>query len=148
MQFSYECINPDCKAERTKIKTPRLFDALQEIAGGLHRTCPKCQRPLTLRLHPKLALGAGDPICDVVAAFLPRQPKRWKHGKNQVTYFPFLVVTLSGGQQDVWLPYWHTETDGSDKKTKYGQWAPWMAMATLKDLLNQARAAGYAVCDS
>ncbi len=44
-----------------------------------------------------------------------------------------------GGGQAFWLPYWHIKSD----MRKYGQWAPTIAEPEFRDLLAQARKAGY-----
>jgi hypothetical protein len=87
-------------------------------------------------------------MCKVLAVFLPESRPQWQDDGGLVTFYPFLVICESLGDepgQSAWLPYWHVKEypDGRTSETKYGQWAPHMDADMLADLVNQAQRAGY-----
>lgn len=116
-----------------------LFDALREFQSEGPYICDSCGERKELHLVFPFGLGAAASHCTVEAVFLPRRLERWMHRKQKVTFFPFLVILNKVGGTACWLPYWHIE----GKKKKYGQWAPYMGTTPFRDLLTQARKAGY-----
>ena len=129
----------------------RLFDVLQALVHSRPSACA-CGHSRYLKLEFPFGLDAGPFECKALAAFLPDE----EHGTDwpdsnggTVTFYPFLVIVASieDGDQRVWLPYWHVVrfADGRRTQTKYGQWAPHMAMTTMANLLMQARNAGFSI---
>jgi hypothetical protein len=122
-----------------KQRSRALFDALREFQSNGSSVCDSCDEKKKLHLIFPFGLGAAASHCTVEAVFLPHRLERWMHKKQKVTFFPFLVILNKAGSAACWLPYWHVE----GQKKKYGQWAPYMGMALFRDLLAQARKAGY-----
>ena len=127
---------------------PRLFDALRHQASATHSPCNHCEQSTYLELSFQFRLDAGDHPCKVIAAFLPETIANWKQESDGslVEFFPFLVIveSLEDGCKSIWLPYWHLvkHQDGT-VKTKYGQWAPFIAADSYRSMTQQARAAGF-----
>lgn len=122
-----------------------LFDALVNFSMG-NPICSDCGSQRALHLVFEFGLGAGYRHCKVLAAFLPRERCSWKvRNGGKVTFYPFLVIVeTDDGDQSCWLPYWHVaESKRKPRKTKYGQWAPFLNQSEFKSLLKQARKAGY-----
>ena len=122
-----------------------LFDALVSFSAG-NPTCADCGRRKNLHLVFEFGLGAGCRHCKVLAAFLPQELCSWKADDgDKVTFYPFLVILATDdGDRSCWLPYWHVaEGRRRTRKTKYGQWAPFINQAEFRSLLTQARKAGY-----
>jgi hypothetical protein len=87
-----------------------------------------------------------DRNAKVLVSFYPDhdQLESWNFRGRTVTFYPFLVITeRENRDQAAWLPYWHVIQDGEKKSRKYGQWAPFMDMKLLEDLLTQARNADF-----
>lgn len=127
-------------------KWPPMFSALQRLAQKQMPACPKCQQTMQLHLSYAFALGITERDAIALAAFLPAVPPKWKDQAREVTFYPFLaIVERTGGERAAWLPYFHVVIDPTTKKvvSKYGQWAPFIRLALVEDLLAQAREAGY-----
>ena len=90
------------------------------------------------------ALCVREKNAEVLASFYPHPPEDWPCDGRTVTFYPFLVVAKREGRdQAVWLPYWHVVRDGEKENLKYGQLTLFMDMELFKDLLAQARNAGF-----
>ena len=137
-----------CTACSDRQWVPRLFDALRCQASTTLPPCDVCGQPTYLELRFQFGLDAGDHPCKVLAAFLPKTPATWRQeaDNSNVEFFPFLVIveSLEEGYKSIWLPYWHLVTYPDETvKTKYGQWAPFIAADLYQSMTEQARAAGF-----
>lgn len=142
-----------CTSCLHKADTKNLFELLRRWGkqGGAD-SCPKCQTPLTLKLEFPFAFGTKPPARKVLGVFTPKSAIEWRKPESDaaIGFHPFLIIgervgdsTVDGRGQTAWLPYWHTDTTGSQVKRKYGQWAPHMDVAVFTDLLRQAHSAGF-----
>jgi hypothetical protein len=125
-----------CTKCNQQIHAGNLFDCLIIVANDNCPVCPSCNAK---------ALGAGGRECTVLDCFLPDKPDRWRDEDSgqDVTFYPFLVITMTENGKVAWLPYWHVTGKGSDVRKKYGQWAPSMDLSTFQELVEKARAKGY-----
>ena len=129
---------------RARSYPSNLFESLIGFAKE-NPPCTDCKKRKDLHLVFEFGLGVGRCHCKVLAAFLPQDLCSWKDGNDRVTFYPFLVIVeTDDGDRSCWLPYWHiAESQCGNRKTKYGQWAPFMNQAEFRSLLTQARQAGY-----
>lgn len=133
----------------TRQRAGRLFDVLRDCPLRVSHPCGKCNAATHLELVFPFGLDAGTHRGKVLGAFLPDSIVNWSSiDGSKVEFYPFLVIlqSLTEGHQLVWLPYWHIITNrDSAVKTKYGQWAPFVDSDSYASMLQQARAAGYAI---
>ncbi len=117
-----------------------FFSSVRPCAPSLWGTAPRF-----CIVAFDFALCVREKNAEVLASFYPHPPEDWLDaGGRTVTFYPFLIVTKREGRdQAVWLPYWHVIRDGEKENLKYGQWTPFMDMELFKDLLAQARNAGF-----
>ena len=137
-----------CKSKKCGHKRPvgPLLDFLLNVANDRKETCHKCNGPVRTYLKFDFGLDGSDSACDLLDCFHPNPLESWIDQKgNRVTFYPFLVILeRHNRKQAAWLPYWHIVEDVKGKrKTKYGQWAPFMDLSLFQDLLKQAQAKGY-----
>jgi hypothetical protein len=118
---------------------------VKAVAQHSEPACRRCGASTALHLSFDFALDVPHKNAEVLASFYPHPPEDWRDSSGRtVTFYPFLIVTKREGRdQAVWLPYWHVIRDGEKENLKYGQWAPFMDMKLFKDLLSQARNAGF-----
>ena len=135
-----------CKKCSKKEWAGKLFNALRASAEGESFDCPECNSLRQLELTFTFGLGAGSYEYHVVDCYLPDDITTWEDGEGcKVEFFPFLVV-LGGTQHTetaIWLPYWHLHYRPDKVRTKYGQWAPIMNIATYKQLQAKAQRDGH-----
>lgn len=139
-RHTFRC--PTCGEEMRK---STLFDAVKAVADHSEPACRRCGASTALHLSFDFALGVQHKNAEVLASFYPHSPECWDFGGRTVTFYPFLIVAKREERdRAVWLPYWHVVQDDEEKNLKkYGQWAPFMDMKLFKDLLAQARNAGF-----
>jgi hypothetical protein len=137
-----------CSACGNKQSVTTLFKALYDISRGREARCSKCDKKSVLELTFGFGRGTSPHQCKVLAVFLPKHIDRWKEGRFNRSFYPFLVIVKSkaNGHRSVWLPYWHIDRRRrQNPRVKYGQWASFIRESPFASLVGQAKTKGYKI---